>query len=70
MVENEFNIKLQEGSNPITRICITGGPCAGKTTALAELTIQLRQLGFRVLCVPDAAHVMKKGGALIKAPKE
>jgi predicted ATP-dependent serine protease len=37
IVDSEFNIKLQEGSNPITRICITGGPCAGKTTALAEL---------------------------------
>ena len=26
---------------PITRICLTGGPCAGKTTALAELSLML-----------------------------
>ena len=32
-VEKEF---------PITRICITGGPCAGKTTALVELTVVLQ----------------------------
>ena len=61
---------MKEGGNPITRICITGGPCGGKSTALTELQIQLQQLGFRVLLVPDAAEVMKKGGALIKAPKE
>jgi hypothetical protein len=37
VVEQEFNVRLKEGGNPITRICITGGPCAGKTTALTEL---------------------------------
>jgi predicted ATPase len=28
---------IKEEKKPITRICVTGGPCAGKTTALAEL---------------------------------
>jgi 50S ribosomal subunit-associated GTPase HflX len=41
--------KKKETQYPITRICITGGPCAGKTTALTELTIVLQQMGFRVL---------------------
>lgn len=27
---------------PITRICVTGGPCAGKTTALATLQLHLK----------------------------
>ena len=36
-------------NHPIYRICLTGGPCAGKTTALVSLAQVLSQLGFRVL---------------------
>ena len=32
---------LKESKHPITRICLTGGPCAGKTTALATLSVVL-----------------------------
>ena len=32
----------QNTKNPITRICVTGGPCAGKTTALATLQLHLK----------------------------
>jgi predicted ATPase len=48
---------------------LTGGPCAGKTTALTELSMTLIQMGFKVLLVPEAATVMKKGGALIQTSK-
>jgi tRNA uridine 5-carbamoylmethylation protein Kti12 len=44
---------------------MTGGPCAGKTTALAELTLVLNQMGFRVLQVPEAATILRKGGISI-----
>jgi putative protein kinase ArgK-like GTPase of G3E family len=54
---------------PITRICLTGGPCAGKTTALATLSLHLEQIGYRVLQVPEAATILMKGGALIQTPK-
>ena len=40
---------LKESKHPITRICLTGGPCAGKTTALATLSVVLQQMGFKVL---------------------
>lgn len=53
----------------ITRICLTGGPCAGKTTALATLSLHLRQIGYIVLQVPEAATILMKGGALIQTPK-
>lgn len=33
---------LSESKHPITRICLTGGPCAGKTTALATLSTVLQ----------------------------
>lgn len=53
----------------ITRICLTGGPCAGKTTALTNLSLHLKQIGYRVLLVPEAATILMKGGALIQTPK-
>jgi len=49
----------------ITRICITGGPCAGKTTALAEVKDYFEGLGFHVFVVPEAATLLMKGGAMI-----
>ena len=67
MVEQEFIGKTSSVAQEtlITRICMTGGPCAGKTTALAELTLVLNQMGFRVLQVPDAATILRKGGISI-----
>jgi len=47
------------------RICLTGGPCAGKTTALADIKQDLTQLGMKVLVVPEAATILMKGGAFI-----
>ena len=49
----------------VTRILLTGGPCAGKTTALAAIQQDLTQLGYKVLVVPEAATLIMKGGAMI-----
>ena len=46
-------------------ICLTGGPCAGKTTAIASVKQDLTQLGVKVLVVPEAATILMKGGAFI-----
>lgn len=53
----------------ITRICLTGGPCAGKTTALATLSQVFAQMGYRVLQVPEVATILMKGNALIQTHK-
>ena len=43
MVAQAKDRELKYGSkHPITRICLTGGPCAGKTTALATLSLHLK----------------------------
>lgn len=44
IVEEAFGAKsrMKDDQIPITRICLTGGPCAGKTTALAELDLVLK----------------------------
>jgi hypothetical protein len=60
---------LSESKHPITRICLTGGPCAGKTTALATMSSTLAHMGFKVLLVPEAATLLMKGGAMIETRK-
>lgn len=48
--------------NKIHRIVLTGGPGAGKTTALAHLQEKLLGLGFKVFMVPEAATILLNGG--------
>ena len=48
------------------KICITGGPCGGKTTGIAYLTEKLKEMyNIPVFVVPEAATMMMKGGCLI-----
>jgi CYTH domain-containing protein/predicted ATPase len=47
----------------IHRIVLTGGPCGGKSTALAKVSERLAALGFRVFLVPKAATMLVQGGA-------
>lgn len=46
----------------IQRIVLTGGPCAGKSTALDRVTNWLRRGGVRVFRVPEAATLLLSGG--------
>ena len=41
------------GPPRVHRIVITGGPCAGKTTAMAKLSLRLQNMGFDVFVVPE-----------------
>ena len=50
------------GKTPLYRIVLTGGPCAGKTSALSEVKARLEALGFLVLCVPENATLLFGGG--------
>lgn len=49
----------------IYRICITGGPCAGKTTAMTRISERLSDYGIRTYIVPEAATMLMRGGAMI-----
>lgn len=60
---------LAKASHPIIRICLTGGPCAGKTTAMQTLNTRLMERGFCVFIVPEAATMLMKGGAFIQTGK-
>ena len=44
------------------KIVLTGGPCAGKTTALTELEKEFTEKGYQVLMVPEAATILINNG--------
>lgn len=46
----------------ITKIVITGGPCAGKTTAMSWIQSHFTKLGYTVLFVPETATELITGG--------
>ena len=46
----------------VAHIVLTGGPCAGKTTAMSWLANDLAKKGWRVLFVPETATELIGGG--------
>jgi hypothetical protein len=52
-------------SPSIHRIVLTGGPCAGKSSALAHVTERLSELGLLVYRVPEASTLLLGGGAVV-----
>ena len=48
--------------SPIYKIVLTGGPCGGKTTALARLSSYLRERGFEVITCPEAFGILGSNG--------
>jgi CYTH domain-containing protein len=46
----------------VKKIVITGGPCAGKSSAMADLLSRLMQVGVFTLTVPEAATVLFGSG--------
>ena len=46
----------------ISKIVITGGPCAGKTTALSKIQTAFTALGYYVIFVPETANELITGG--------
>lgn len=63
-VSVETLLKKRKGSHTmdITKIVITGGPCAGKTTAMSWIQSNFTKLGYTVLFVPETATELITGG--------
>ena len=67
------NSKGQTGTvqkQKITRIVITGGPCAGKTTALSWIQNAFTKKGYTVLFVDETATQLSRGGAPWKLTRD
>jgi predicted ATPase len=50
------------GDVPVYKFIITGGPCGGKTTALARLFSFLRERGYEVITCPEAFTIFGSNG--------
>jgi predicted ATPase len=48
--------------SPFYKIVLTGGPCGGKTTALARVSSYLRERGFEVFTCPEAFTILSSNG--------
>ena len=46
----------------ITKVCLTGGPCAGKTTALVRILEHFTSLGYKVFTLPEIPTMMSTAG--------
>ena len=53
---------MDEQSKSVTKIVITGGPCAGKTTALSHVQEFFTKMGYHVIIVPETATELIMGG--------
>jgi AAA domain len=63
--EAEQNLRSSSDSKtcpPLYRFVISGGPCGGKTTALARVFSYLRERGFEVINCPEAYTILNSNG--------
>lgn len=51
------------------KVCYTGGPCAGKTTSITRVADQLREKGYTVFIVPEAASMIFSAGGNLDMSK-
>lgn len=61
-VDDLLKKREEEHRVSITKIVITGGPCAGKSTALSWVQNAFTQMGYTVLFVPETATELITGG--------
>lgn len=57
-----LSMRDEERNMKISKIVITGGPCAGKSTAMSWIQNAFTQMGYAVLFVPETATELITGG--------
>eukprot|EP01135_Chromosphaera_perkinsii_P002734 Nk52_evm102s226 gene=Nk52_evmTU102s226 len=57
--------KEEEKKPRMYRVVLTGGPCAGKSSALAAIQERMSSLGFDMYMVPEMATILIRGGTRI-----
>jgi len=63
MMNSEASRNLENRNNvPFYRVVLTGGPCGGKTTALARVSSYLRERGFEVIMAPEVFTILASNG--------
>lgn len=61
-IDTLLNMQAEDGKAKISKIVITGGPSAGKTTAMSWIQNAFTKKGYEVLFVPETATELITGG--------
>ena len=61
-IEELLTLREESKNMKITKIVVTGGPCAGKTTGLSWIQNAFAARGYRVLFVPETATELISNG--------
>lgn len=61
-VESLLGTLVEPVEKQITKIVITGGPCAGKTTAMSWIQNAFTEMGYSVIFIPETATELISGG--------
>jgi len=65
LTEAESNLKAAENNGtkvPLYKFILTGGPCGGKTTAIARLSFFLKERGFEVIACSEVYTILASNG--------
>lgn len=65
-IDELLQMREKKANMKISKIVITGGPCAGKTTGLSWIQNAFTKLGYTVLFVPETATELISGGVTPK----
>lgn len=55
-------MNVQENAKEIIKIVLTGGPCAGKTTAMKKIREYFTAIGYAVVFIPETATELISNG--------
>lgn len=61
-VEEMLDMPIEATEKQITKIVITGGPCAGKTTGMSWIQNAFTEMGYAVVFVPETATELISDG--------
>ena len=61
-LEKLLDMPVDKNEKQITKIVITGGPCAGKTTGMGWIQKEFTAMGYSVVFIPETATELISGG--------
>lgn len=61
-IPNNSADRAQHRMKEIKKIVLTGGPCAGKTTALVKIVDYFSNYGYKVFTIPEVPTLYSQGG--------
>lgn len=63
--QKQENLAFERRPSNIIKVCLTGGPCGGKTTAIDILYKELSEKDICTFIVPEAATLIADSGGML-----